>query len=145
MSATNTDVILDDHGVLRVGGTHVMLDSLLAAYEQGHSAETIGQQYPSLSLAQVEGAIYYYLTHREEVEQYLVRQNEQWAKWRRIAGQRPSPVADRLRSSVCRVTPMKSMGLFEASKTLSGMQYEEMRELTTSERALWKQAKQVRE
>ena len=42
------------------------------------------------------------------------------------------------------VTPMKSMGLFEASKKLRGVRFEETRELTTPERALWEQAKRGR-
>ena len=31
----------DEHGVLRVVETRVMLDSVVAAFNQGHSAETI--------------------------------------------------------------------------------------------------------
>ena len=43
----------DDHGVLRVGETRVMLDSVVAGFHQGHSAETIAQQYPALTLEEV--------------------------------------------------------------------------------------------
>jgi hypothetical protein len=46
---------------------------------------------PSLTLEQVYGAITYYLSHRDEVEQYLRRQEGEWAKWRapeRTAAQR---------------------------------------------------------
>ena len=72
----------DEHGVMRVGETRVMLDSVVAAFEQGHSPETIQQQYPALSLEQVYGAVAYYLANRGEVDQYLERQGEVWRRWR---------------------------------------------------------------
>ncbi len=39
-------VTLDADGVMRVAQTRVMRDSVVAAFEEGHSAETIQQQYP---------------------------------------------------------------------------------------------------
>lgn len=90
-------VTIDENGVMRVGGTHVMLDSVIASFDQGHSPESIRSQYPSLSLEQVYGAITYYLAHRDEVEAYLRRQDAEWARWRSIAEQRHGAVVDRLR------------------------------------------------
>ena len=46
-------VAVDADGVARVGGTRVTLDTLVAAFEQGATAEEIAQQYPSLGLADV--------------------------------------------------------------------------------------------
>ena len=43
MSETKSYVRLDENGVLRVGAGRVMLDSVVAAFQQGHSAETIRQ------------------------------------------------------------------------------------------------------
>lgn len=64
-----------EDGVVRVGGTRVTLDTVVAAFEQGATAEEI-VQYPSLSLADAYGAITYFLRHRSEVEDYLAqRQN----------------------------------------------------------------------
>jgi uncharacterized protein (DUF433 family) len=57
-------VRLDESGVYRVGGTRVMFDSVLAAFQQGHSPETIRQQYPALTLEAVYGSIACYLAHR---------------------------------------------------------------------------------
>ncbi len=88
----------DEHGVLRVGDTHVMLDSVIAAFQQGHTAETIQVQYPSLSLEQVYGAIAYYLGHEREVESYLRRQHAAWEQGRRIASANAAPVLARLRA-----------------------------------------------
>jgi hypothetical protein len=37
-------VRVDEHGMMRVGETRVMLDALVAGFEQGHTPETIQQQ-----------------------------------------------------------------------------------------------------
>lgn len=88
----------DEHGVMRVTGTHVMLDSVVIAFLQGDSAEAIQRQYPSLTLEQAYGAIAYYLRHREQVDEYLRRQDELWAKLRAESAGNPSPVVERLRA-----------------------------------------------
>ncbi len=90
-------VRLDEHGVWRVGDTHVMFDSVLAGFYQGNSPETIRQRYPSLTLEQVYGSIADYLANQAEFDDYLRRQREIWARERARAEARPSPVRDRLR------------------------------------------------
>ena len=50
-------VWVDEHGAMRIGHSRVMLDSIIAGFEQGHSPETLQQQYPTLSLEEVYGAI----------------------------------------------------------------------------------------
>jgi uncharacterized protein (DUF433 family) len=102
MPATKPYVSQDDHGVFRVGNTRVMLDSIVAAFHQGHSAETIAQQYPALSLEEVYGAIAYYLANQHEVNQYLRRQDEVWKQEREKANAVPSPVVQRLRGHVAK-------------------------------------------
>jgi len=91
-------VCTDEHGVMRVGNSRVMLDSVVAGFQQGHSPETIQQQYPALSLEEVYGAIAWYLAHAEEAEQYLARQATVWEREREKAARRPSPVLQRLRA-----------------------------------------------
>jgi uncharacterized protein (DUF433 family) len=97
MSTTKSYVRQDEHGALRVGATRVPLDSIVAAFDQGHSAETIAQQYPSLSLEEVYGAIAYYLANMHEVDQYLCRQDEVWRQWREKAEAVTGPAVQRLR------------------------------------------------
>lgn len=58
-------------GVVRIGGTRVTLDTVVAAFEEGATAEEIAQQYPVLRLADVYAALGYYLRHRSDVEAYL--------------------------------------------------------------------------
>ncbi len=85
-------------GVLRVGSLGVTLDSVVIAFQDGHSPETIQQRYPALSLEEVYGAVAYYLANRNEVDQYLKRQEQVWQQARQHAGQNPSPVVQRLRA-----------------------------------------------
>ncbi len=90
-------VMTDEHGVMRVAGTRVMLDSVIAAWKLGSSAESIQDQYPSLSLEQVYGSIAYMLANPEEVAAYIREQDEFWAKMKAQIDADPSPVIARLR------------------------------------------------
>jgi len=58
-------------GTVRVGGTRVTLDTVVAAFLEGATAEEIAQQYPVVALADVYAAIGYYLHHRSDVDSYL--------------------------------------------------------------------------
>ena len=98
MISSKSYVAEDSQGVLRVGPLGVSLDSVVIAFQQGHSAETIQQLYSALSLEEVYGAIAFYLSNRTEVDQYLKRQERRWNQVRERVAQEPSPVALRLRS-----------------------------------------------
>lgn len=99
MNTVREDVQTDEHGVLRVGESRVMLDSVVIAWQQGHSAETIQQQFPALSLADVYGAIAYYLRHRADVDQYLYRQAALWQSGRQEWNRRSGVLVQRLRDA----------------------------------------------
>lgn len=62
----------------RVGDTRVSLDSIVYAFLNGESAESIAQSFPVLSLEQVYGAIAYYLANRGEVDAYLQAAADQY-------------------------------------------------------------------
>ena len=66
-------VYVETHdGGYRISGTRVSLDSVVLAFVQGLSPETIaGECFPTLTLEQVYGAIAYYLAHRPEIDAYL--------------------------------------------------------------------------
>lgn len=68
---------MDADGVVRVGGTRVTLDTVVAAFNEGATAEEIAHQYPSLDLADVYAVIGYYLRHREDVGAYLNQRLQQ--------------------------------------------------------------------
>jgi uncharacterized protein (DUF433 family) len=62
----------DPDGVMRVGSTRVTLDTVVAAFRDGLTPESIVEQYPSLRLPDVYSVIGYYLNHADEVNAYLV-------------------------------------------------------------------------
>lgn len=68
---------VDEDGAIRVGGTRVTLDVLLADYRNGASPETIAEELDVLTLADVYGALAYYHRHRDEVDEYLRRREEE--------------------------------------------------------------------
>jgi uncharacterized protein (DUF433 family) len=67
----------DSDGVVRVAGTRVTLEMVIAAFSEGATAEEIAQQYPSLNLADIYAVIGYYLRHTEEVAAYLQQRKVQ--------------------------------------------------------------------
>lgn len=56
-----------------VAQSRVSLDSIVHAFLNGQSAESIAQSFPVLTLEQVYGAITFYLAHRSEIDDYLNR------------------------------------------------------------------------
>jgi uncharacterized protein (DUF433 family) len=55
-----------------VTGTRISLDSVILAFLEGLSPETIVTEcFPTLTLEQVYGAITYYLAHRADIDRYL--------------------------------------------------------------------------
>ena len=63
----------DAHGVLRVGGTRVSLESVVVPFYRGASAEEIVESFPTLDLSSVYATLAYVLRHQAEVDQYLTR------------------------------------------------------------------------
>ena len=88
----------DADGVVRVGGTRVTLDTIVAAFDAGATAEEIAQQYSSIALADVYSVITYYLRRKTEVAAYLHGRQEQAAAVRNEVERRfpPSGIRERL-------------------------------------------------
>ena len=74
---------VDGGGAVRVGATSVTLDAIVYAHESGRTPEQIVSDYPTVSLAEVYSAIAYYLRHREQVEAYLRRRQDDAEQLRR--------------------------------------------------------------
>jgi uncharacterized protein (DUF433 family) len=75
----------DQDGVMRVGETRVTLDTVVHAFEQGHTAEEMVSHYPALRLADVYAVIAYYLNNQAEVQAYLRQQQAEAQKfWEQI-------------------------------------------------------------
>ena len=71
-------------GVVWVGKTPVTLDTVIAVFKQGSTAEEIVYRYPSLRLADVYAAIAFYLNHQQEVETYLQLRQQQAQEIRKM-------------------------------------------------------------
>lgn len=59
-----------------VEGTRISLDSIVYAFRQGLSPESIVQSFPLLTLEQVYGAIAFYLANRTEIDAYLAAEED---------------------------------------------------------------------
>lgn len=69
----------DETGAIRVGNSRVLLETVIRAFQDGASPESIVHRYSTLSLSDVYNTIGYYLRHQEAVEAYL-NQREQFVE-----------------------------------------------------------------
>src|SRR5437660_2828264 len=63
-----SEYIEQRNGGFYVAGTRVSLDSIVYSFRAGDSPETIRQNFSSLTLEQVYGAIAFYLAHEQEID-----------------------------------------------------------------------------
>ena len=66
-------------------GSRVSLASVIYGFQDGESPETIQHNFPSLSLAQVYGAIAFYLSRPQESAAYLAELKRKWEDLERNA------------------------------------------------------------
>src|ERR1700683_1703895 len=64
----HSEYVEQRNGGFYVAGTRVSLDSIVYSFKAGDSPETIRQNFSSLNLEQVYGAIAFYLAHEQEVD-----------------------------------------------------------------------------
>lgn len=88
----------NSHGAVCVGETRVTLDTVVAVFKQGLTAEEIVHRYPSLRLGDVYASIAFYLNHQEDVEEYLQQRRQQARAIRQMNEARfyPQNLRDRL-------------------------------------------------
>src|SRR5947209_9649779 len=78
------DYIEQREGGYWVRGTRVSLDSVVYRFLEGLSPETIQADcFPSLSLEQIYGAIFHYLSNRAEVDAYLRQADKDYEDFKR--------------------------------------------------------------
>ena len=100
-----------DDRVVRVGKTRVTLDTVVAVFKQGATAEEIVYRYPSLQWADVYATIAFYLNHQQEVEAYLQQLQQQAQEVRKMNEAKfdPQGLRDRLvRQTRNRVSAIES-------------------------------------
>ena len=72
-----------DKGAIRVQGTRVSLDTVIACFSQGYTAEDIVRSFDTLKLRDVYAIIAYYLDNKEAVDAYIRRREAEAAELRR--------------------------------------------------------------
>ena len=77
-------------------GSRVSLESVIYQFLDGASPETIVDEFPTLSLEQVYGAITFYLANRSEIDAYLAETERQWVQARKNQAPLPPPLRERL-------------------------------------------------
>jgi uncharacterized protein (DUF433 family) len=78
IAMASQEYVEEREGGYYVAGSRVSLASVIFAFREGASPETIRQNFPSLSLGQVYGAIAFHLNHPAESEAYLLRLAARW-------------------------------------------------------------------
>ena len=77
-------------------GSRVSLESVIYEFLDGASPEAIVDNFPTLSLEQVCGAITFYLANRPEMDGYLVETEKLWENARNNQPPLPAGLRERL-------------------------------------------------
>jgi uncharacterized protein (DUF433 family) len=91
----------DSDGTIRVGDSRITLDRVVEEYRRGGTPESISRSFDTVTVADVYGAIAYYLRHRDELDAYFAeRERTAEEGWERIQTRQGSSEAlwDRLRA-----------------------------------------------
>lgn len=73
----HSEYVEQRNGGFYVAGTRISLDSIVYSFKAGDSPETIRQNFSSLALEQVYGAIAFYLAHEQEVDSNVCEGEEE--------------------------------------------------------------------
>jgi uncharacterized protein (DUF433 family) len=79
-----------------LAGTRVSLDSIAQCFNEGLSPEAILGEFETLSLAEVYGAIAWYLENQPAIDCYRMRQLQRFEAERRAAPPLPVGLRERL-------------------------------------------------
>ena len=94
------DYVEQRDGAYYIAGTRIALDSIILAFKDGQSPETILQSFPMAGpLVRVYGAITFYLENTDEVEAYLADQERLWTEVKAKETELPESLATRLREA----------------------------------------------
>ncbi|HVY94507.1 MAG TPA: hypothetical protein VHA14_17215 [Bryobacteraceae bacterium] len=89
-----------------LSGTRIGLDSIVLAFKDGQSPETILRSFPMAGpLVRIYGAIVFYLENHEKVEAYLRDQDRLWTEMKSKQTDLPESISARLREARERTAP----------------------------------------
>lgn len=91
------EIIEERDGGYYIVGTRVSLDSIVHAFRRGESPETIRQNFDTLRLDEVNGAIAYYLANNSVIDAHIEKQDRKWEEGRSQAEPLPHALQEKLR------------------------------------------------
>jgi len=92
----------DDKGTIRVKGSRVTLDTIVGRMQVGDTLEEIHEGFPSVTLAQINTIIDWYLNNQVEADEYLQEQEAEGERLRKEIESRPEYAAFREKLRRCR-------------------------------------------
>ncbi|MGO9260866.1 MAG: DUF433 domain-containing protein [Bryobacteraceae bacterium] len=90
------EYVEERNGGYYVAGTRVSLDSIVQCFNEGLSPEAILAEFETLTLAQVFGAITFYLESQPAIDAYCVRQKQRFEGLRRTSAPLPAGLRERI-------------------------------------------------
>lgn len=93
------EYVEERNGGYYVAGTRVSLDSIVQCFNEGLSPEAILGEFETLTLAQVFGAIAFYLENQPAIDSYRMRQMQRFEAVRRGSKPLPDELRQRLDSA----------------------------------------------
>jgi uncharacterized protein (DUF433 family) len=107
------EYVEERNGGYYLAATRVSLGSIVQCFNEGRSPETILGEFDTLTLAQVYGAIAYYLENQAAIDAYLFHQEQRLAGNRRGAESLPPDLRRPIESAREQLPPW-TPGLVEA-------------------------------
>lgn len=86
----DTPLTQDDSGTIRVKGSRVTIDTLVARYLQGDTVEGIHEGFPSVSPEAIQKIIQWYLANQSEVDEYIEKRHAEGEILRREIESQPA-------------------------------------------------------
>ena len=96
------------NGVYYIPGTRISLDSIVYAFRQGSSPESIREDFHGLSLPHVYGAIAFYLENQANLDAYLAARKVQWLELERQGTPPNADLQARIENARRQATPLSS-------------------------------------
>jgi uncharacterized protein (DUF433 family) len=93
------EYVEERNGGYYVADTRISLVSIVQCFNEGLSPEAILAEFETLTLAQVFGAITFYLENQPAIDAYRVRQTQRFEATRRASAPLPAGLRDRIEAA----------------------------------------------
>ncbi len=89
-TVVSTHIEVGEDGIARIAGTRTKVALVIEDYlDRGWGPETIRENYPDLSLAQIHAAFVYYYDHQAEFDVQLARRRRETQQARDVMPETP--------------------------------------------------------